>query len=246
MLYPSQTSVPLAGHISCMLHPPERGHSGRQRVCTSLLQQKGFFHFIELLSFLGPFWYICVFICFKLYVDGLCCLSTMMQHFVALLNSLVLHTIHKPPNFQISRVLLTKRVMNIIYLDQDVNQDGRFSPLYSQKETVIPTELPLVQEVTTTLREWAAIWRDLYVVSRPAPLLQSCRCLVVLSVHLFSYATFFYFCFLEFEAESTLVILCAAIIDTLNFLPCPKATRIHSPSPVDRGTSVRCLTLSAT
>ncbi|XP_056887217.1 dedicator of cytokinesis protein 1 isoform X2 [Takifugu flavidus] len=32
-----------------------------------------------------------------------------------------------------------------------------------QKETVIPTELPLVQEVTTTLREWAAIWRDLYV-----------------------------------------------------------------------------------
>uniref|UniRef100_A0A9J8AED3 Dedicator of cytokinesis 1 n=1 Tax=Cyprinus carpio carpio TaxID=630221 RepID=A0A9J8AED3_CYPCA len=32
-----------------------------------------------------------------------------------------------------------------------------------QKETVIPTELPLVHEVTTTLREWAAIWRDLYV-----------------------------------------------------------------------------------
>uniref|UniRef100_A0A8C7Z7G6 Dedicator of cytokinesis 1 n=1 Tax=Oryzias sinensis TaxID=183150 RepID=A0A8C7Z7G6_9TELE len=30
------------------------------------------------------------------------------------------------------------------------------------KETVIPTELPLVQEVTTTLREWATIWRDLY------------------------------------------------------------------------------------
>ncbi|KAK7918815.1 hypothetical protein WMY93_010099 [Mugilogobius chulae] len=32
-----------------------------------------------------------------------------------------------------------------------------------QKETIIPTELPLVQEVTTTLREWASIWRDLYV-----------------------------------------------------------------------------------
>ncbi|XP_077056349.1 dedicator of cytokinesis protein 1 isoform X3 [Siphateles boraxobius] len=32
-----------------------------------------------------------------------------------------------------------------------------------QKETVIPTELPLVHEVTTTLREWATIWRDLYV-----------------------------------------------------------------------------------
>ncbi|KAK1794229.1 hypothetical protein P4O66_011125, partial [Electrophorus voltai] len=33
------------------------------------------------------------------------------------------------------------------------------------KETVIPTEQPLVHEVTTTLREWASIWRDLYVVS---------------------------------------------------------------------------------
>ncbi|XP_064176801.1 dedicator of cytokinesis protein 1 isoform X1 [Anguilla rostrata] len=32
-----------------------------------------------------------------------------------------------------------------------------------QKETVIPNELPLVQEVTATLREWASIWRDLYV-----------------------------------------------------------------------------------
>uniref|UniRef100_A0A4W4HML0 Dedicator of cytokinesis 1 n=1 Tax=Electrophorus electricus TaxID=8005 RepID=A0A4W4HML0_ELEEL len=31
------------------------------------------------------------------------------------------------------------------------------------KETVIPTEQPLVHEVTTTLREWASIWRDLYV-----------------------------------------------------------------------------------
>ncbi|MBN3290076.1 DOCK1 protein, partial [Polypterus senegalus] len=31
------------------------------------------------------------------------------------------------------------------------------------KETIIPTELPLVQEVTTTLREWATIWRELYV-----------------------------------------------------------------------------------
>uniref|UniRef100_A0A4W4HM40 Dedicator of cytokinesis 1 n=1 Tax=Electrophorus electricus TaxID=8005 RepID=A0A4W4HM40_ELEEL len=30
-------------------------------------------------------------------------------------------------------------------------------------ETVIPTEQPLVHEVTTTLREWASIWRDLYV-----------------------------------------------------------------------------------
>uniref|UniRef100_A0A8C6U3Z7 Dedicator of cytokinesis 1 n=1 Tax=Neogobius melanostomus TaxID=47308 RepID=A0A8C6U3Z7_9GOBI len=36
-------------------------------------------------------------------------------------------------------------------------------PLEFTLETIIPTELPLVQEVTTTLREWASIWRDLYV-----------------------------------------------------------------------------------
>lgn len=34
-----------------------------------------------------------------------------------------------------------------------------------QHETVIPGELPLVQELTCTLREWAVIWRNLYVVS---------------------------------------------------------------------------------
>ncbi|XP_057576623.1 dedicator of cytokinesis protein 5-like [Hippopotamus amphibius kiboko] len=36
-----------------------------------------------------------------------------------------------------------------------------------QHETVIPGELPLVQELTSTLREWAVIWRKLYVVSLP-------------------------------------------------------------------------------
>uniref|UniRef100_A0A8C8BD87 Dedicator of cytokinesis 1 n=1 Tax=Otus sunia TaxID=257818 RepID=A0A8C8BD87_9STRI len=30
---------------------------------------------------------------------------------------------------------------------------------------VIPNELPLIQEVTTTLREWSIIWRQLYVVN---------------------------------------------------------------------------------
>ncbi|XP_049341626.1 dedicator of cytokinesis protein 5 [Astyanax mexicanus] len=32
-----------------------------------------------------------------------------------------------------------------------------------KKETVIPTDLPLVQELGTTLREWAQIWYSLYV-----------------------------------------------------------------------------------
>ncbi|XP_066457243.1 dedicator of cytokinesis protein 1 isoform X2 [Eleutherodactylus coqui] len=32
-----------------------------------------------------------------------------------------------------------------------------------QHEAVLPCEIPLVQEVTTTLREWSIIWRQLYV-----------------------------------------------------------------------------------
>ncbi|XP_040294828.1 dedicator of cytokinesis protein 1 [Bufo bufo] len=32
-----------------------------------------------------------------------------------------------------------------------------------QHEAVVPCEIPLVQEVTTTLREWSIIWRQLYV-----------------------------------------------------------------------------------
>ncbi|XP_026374759.2 dedicator of cytokinesis protein 5 isoform X1 [Ursus arctos] len=35
-----------------------------------------------------------------------------------------------------------------------------------QHETVIPGELPLVQELTSTLREWAVIWRKLYVSNK--------------------------------------------------------------------------------
>ncbi|KAH0623657.1 hypothetical protein JD844_006659 [Phrynosoma platyrhinos] len=35
--------------------------------------------------------------------------------------------------------------------------------LARQHETVIPSELPLIQEVTTTLREWSTIWRQLYI-----------------------------------------------------------------------------------
>uniref|UniRef100_A0A670JNC5 Dedicator of cytokinesis 5 n=1 Tax=Podarcis muralis TaxID=64176 RepID=A0A670JNC5_PODMU len=35
-----------------------------------------------------------------------------------------------------------------------------------QHETVIPSELPLVQELTSTLREWAVIWHRLYVENK--------------------------------------------------------------------------------
>uniref|UniRef100_A0A8B9TVL0 Dedicator of cytokinesis 1 n=1 Tax=Anas platyrhynchos TaxID=8839 RepID=A0A8B9TVL0_ANAPL len=44
-----------------------------------------------------------------------------------------------------------------------LNSDFFFPVFLRQHETVIPNELPLIQEVTTTLREWSIIWRQLYV-----------------------------------------------------------------------------------
>uniref|UniRef100_A0A8C3CLX6 Dedicator of cytokinesis 1 n=1 Tax=Cairina moschata TaxID=8855 RepID=A0A8C3CLX6_CAIMO len=46
-----------------------------------------------------------------------------------------------------------------------LNSDFFFLVFLRQHETVIPNELPLIQEVTTTLREWSIIWRQLYVVN---------------------------------------------------------------------------------
>ncbi|XP_055487675.1 dedicator of cytokinesis protein 1-like, partial [Leucoraja erinacea] len=37
--------------------------------------------------------------------------------------------------------------------------------LRGKQENIISTEMPLVQEITTTLREWSNIWKQLYVVS---------------------------------------------------------------------------------
>uniref|UniRef100_A0A8B9EFF2 C2 DOCK-type domain-containing protein n=1 Tax=Anser cygnoides TaxID=8845 RepID=A0A8B9EFF2_ANSCY len=34
------------------------------------------------------------------------------------------------------------------------------------EECVVPAEMPMVQEITTTLREWATIWKQLYVVGQ--------------------------------------------------------------------------------
>lgn len=61
------------------------------------------------------------------------------------------------PRFGIQKVQLTdvNEAMSSVVLP--------FSPP-RQHETVIPGDLPLIQEVTTTLREWSAIWRQLYVV----------------------------------------------------------------------------------
>ena len=37
--------------------------------------------------------------------------------------------------------------------------------VYSQYETVSPSEDPIIKEVSYVLREWSAIWRTLYHVS---------------------------------------------------------------------------------
>ena len=36
---------------------------------------------------------------------------------------------------------------------------------YRSFETVAPKEAPLVLEITSVLREWGAIWKNLYIVS---------------------------------------------------------------------------------
>lgn len=36
---------------------------------------------------------------------------------------------------------------------------------YRQFEAVVPLEDPIVTEVTSTLQEWAVLWKQLYVVS---------------------------------------------------------------------------------
>uniref|UniRef100_A0A671KLM9 Dedicator of cytokinesis protein 5-like n=1 Tax=Sinocyclocheilus anshuiensis TaxID=1608454 RepID=A0A671KLM9_9TELE len=38
--------------------------------------------------------------------------------------------------------------------------------MYRKQETVVPTDLPLVQELGTTLREWTQIWHKLYVSNK--------------------------------------------------------------------------------
>uniref|UniRef100_A0A672TGD6 Dedicator of cytokinesis 2 n=1 Tax=Strigops habroptila TaxID=2489341 RepID=A0A672TGD6_STRHB len=42
----------------------------------------------------------------------------------------------------------------------------RISSLSRHSENIIPAEIPLVQEVTTTLWEWGSIWKQLYVTNK--------------------------------------------------------------------------------
>lgn len=45
-------------------------------------------------------------------------------------------------------------------------------------ETVVPLEDPIVTEVTSTLQEWASLWKQLYVVSSAEHPCASCRFVV--------------------------------------------------------------------
>lgn len=38
--------------------------------------------------------------------------------------------------------------------------------VYRHEEAVISAEMPLVKEVTTTLREWGSMWKQLFVVNK--------------------------------------------------------------------------------
>ena len=40
-------------------------------------------------------------------------------------------------------------------------------------ETSLPRELPIVHEITTVLREWHHLWKELYLVSLSIPVIYS-------------------------------------------------------------------------
>lgn len=52
----------------------------------------------------------------------------------------------------------------IIYTVENYNSKHFFVVLYRNEEEVTSAEMPLVKEVTTTLREWGSIWKQLFVV----------------------------------------------------------------------------------
>lgn len=118
-----------------------------------------------------------------------------------------------------------------------------------QKETVIPTELPLVQEVTTTLREWATIWRDLYVVRKPSTVAAiMCNPIGIKYVcyrRMNSLIVLIYF-FCIFLAIAIFFFIHLCCPASAMFLPCRSRAHSFVLSSWHRGTSARCLTLFGT
>lgn len=47
---------------------------------------------------------------------------------------------------------------------------------YRHEEVVVSAEMPLVKEVTTTLREWGSIWKQLFVVKEQTSKNTLCVC----------------------------------------------------------------------
>uniref|UniRef100_A0A8D1G668 Dedicator of cytokinesis 5 n=1 Tax=Sus scrofa TaxID=9823 RepID=A0A8D1G668_PIG len=61
---------------------------------------------------------------------------------------------------------LSLQIGDTVHILEMYEGKEHLSVLFRQHETVIPGELPLVQELTLTLREWAVIWRKLYVSNK--------------------------------------------------------------------------------
>lgn len=58
-----------------------------------------------------------------------------------------------------------KPCQRLVLLAPGSQLNAVFSPIsHRNTENIIPAEIPLAQEVTTTLWEWGSIWKQLYVV----------------------------------------------------------------------------------
>ncbi|XP_055653409.1 dedicator of cytokinesis protein 2-like isoform X2 [Falco peregrinus] len=61
---------------------------------------------------------------------------------------------------------LSNRAVQGIFPASLIHLKGAVVERRGAEESVIPTEMPMVQEITTTLREWATIWKQLYVAGQ--------------------------------------------------------------------------------
>jgi len=53
------------------------------------------------------------------------------------------------------------------YIDTGINKTNilHYTFFYRKTENIIPTDLPIVQEVTHVLREWGQIWKNMFKVN---------------------------------------------------------------------------------
>ncbi|NWW07214.1 DOCK2 protein, partial [Oreocharis arfaki] len=61
---------------------------------------------------------------------------------------------------------LRNRAARGIFPASLIRLKGTVVEQWGTEESVVPAEMPMVQEITTTLREWATIWKQLYVAGQ--------------------------------------------------------------------------------